>query len=61
VTKWRGVLGLAPSLIRWIFLEDPLDIGAQCRELFSLEDAVKNDVAIRLKLLRCSGSRAQTE
>jgi hypothetical protein len=46
VTKWRGLLGLVSSLIWWVFVEDPLDIGAQRRELFSCESAMENDVAI---------------
>jgi hypothetical protein len=46
VTKWRGLLGLVSSLIRWVCLEDPLDIGAQRRDLFCREDAMENDVAI---------------
>ncbi len=46
VTKWGGLLGRISSLVRWIFLEDPLNVGAERRELISLEDAIENDVSL---------------
>ena len=46
MTKWGGLLGRIPSLVWRIFLENPLDIGAECRELFSLEDRMENHVSL---------------
>ena len=42
VTKWGGLLGRISSLVWRIFLENPLDIGVERRELPSLEDAMKD-------------------
>ena len=46
VTKWGGLLGRISSLVWRIFLENPFDIGAEPRELFSLEDAIENYVSL---------------
>ena len=51
VSKRRGFLGRISSLVWGIFLVDPLDIGAESRELLSGEDAIQNDVSIRLEAL----------
>ena len=46
MTKWGGLLGRISSLVWRIFLENLLDIGAERRQLFSLEDATEDHVSL---------------
>jgi len=46
VSKWDGLFRRVSALVWWKLLEHSFDIGAQCREILSYEDAIENDVAI---------------
>jgi hypothetical protein len=61
VAKRGGLLRQISSLIRRVLLENPLDIGTERRELVSDEDAVEEDIPVRLEALHRRRYGAGTE
>ena len=41
VAKWSRLLGRISPIVRWVFLEDPLDVGAKRCKLVPGENAVE--------------------
>jgi hypothetical protein len=41
IAKWSRLLGRISPVVRWVFLEDPLDVRTKRCEFFSGEDAVE--------------------
>ena len=46
VAKWSGLLGRISPIVRWVFAEDPLDVGAKRCELVPGEDALELHVPL---------------
>jgi hypothetical protein len=60
VAKWGGLLRRISSVIGWVFLEDPPDLGAERCHLLAGEDRVELDVALGLERLDLSRRRVGT-
>jgi hypothetical protein len=61
VAKRGRLLGGISTLIRWVLLKDPFDIGRERCDLSFVEDTVEYHVSIRLEAFHRSGDRVGTE